>query len=97
MTLPILFGAEADGWIPSPPTGLDRLTEAVDRINDAAVAAGRDPSRLRKIYNISGLIGRESDEPLHGSVRQRTDPLTSTVTEQGMNGLPLDPPGRATP
>lgn len=83
-----LTGAKADGWMPSHAfLGLDRLGEAVTRINDAATAAGRDPARLRKIYNISGLIGRESDEPFQGSVSQWTDQLTSLVTEQGMNGF----------
>ena len=83
-----LTGAEADGWMPSHAyLGLDRLAEAVDRINDAAAAAGRDPARLRKIYNISGLIGRASDQPFQGSARQWTEQLTSIVTEHGMNGF----------
>ena len=83
-----LTGAEADGWMPSHAyLCLDRLAEAVDRINDAAAAAGRDPARLRKIYNISGLIGRESDQPFQGSVRQWTDQLTSAATQHGMNGF----------
>jgi len=83
-----LTGAKADGWMPSHAfLGLDRLGEAVTRIDDAAAAAGRDPAGIRKIYNISGLIGRESDQPFQGSVRQWTDQLTSTVTERRMNGF----------
>jgi hypothetical protein len=83
-----LTGAEADGWMPSHAfLGLDRLGEAVTRIDDAASAAGRDPGGLRKIYNIAGLIGRESDQPFQGSVPQWTEQLTSIVAEHGMNGF----------
>jgi len=67
--------------------GLDRLADAVTRIDDAATAVGRDPAGLRKIYNISGLVGRESDQPFQGSVQQWTDQLTALVTEHGMNGF----------
>jgi hypothetical protein len=48
---------------------------------------------LRKIYNISGLIGRESDQPFQGSVPQWTDQLTSIVAEHGMNGFVFWPAG----
>ena len=43
-------GAEADGWMPSHAfLGLDRLGDAVGRINDAAADACRDPDQIRKI------------------------------------------------
>ena len=83
-----LTGAAADGWMPSHAfLGLDRLPDAVARVNAAAAAAGRDPAALRKIYNIAGLVGRESDQPFQGSAPQWTDQLASLVTEHGMNGF----------
>jgi alkanesulfonate monooxygenase SsuD/methylene tetrahydromethanopterin reductase-like flavin-dependent oxidoreductase (luciferase family) len=48
-----LTGRLADGWLPSssyaPP---ERLPEMQQRINDAALAAGRQPRDIRRIYNM---------------------------------------------
>ncbi|MEV8376576.1 LLM class flavin-dependent oxidoreductase [Kribbella sp. NPDC056861] len=48
-------GRLADGWLPSsayaPPEELAAMNKAID---EAAVAAGRDPSAVRRLYNISG-------------------------------------------
>lgn len=48
-----LTGRLGDGWLPSqsyvPP---DTLGERNARIDEAAVAAGRDPSRVRRLYNV---------------------------------------------
>jgi alkanesulfonate monooxygenase SsuD/methylene tetrahydromethanopterin reductase-like flavin-dependent oxidoreductase (luciferase family) len=83
-----LTGAKADGWMPSLGfLGLDRLGEAVGRLNEGALEAGRDPSRLRKVYNLNGIIGAESTEPFQGSVPQWTDQLISVVDEFGMNAF----------
>jgi alkanesulfonate monooxygenase SsuD/methylene tetrahydromethanopterin reductase-like flavin-dependent oxidoreductase (luciferase family) len=83
-----LTGTVADGWQPSyAHLGLDRLPAASRRIDDAARAAGRDPTRLRKVYNIGGRIGAESPEPFAGSVRQWTDQLASLAIDHGMNGF----------
>ncbi|WP_227997477.1 LLM class flavin-dependent oxidoreductase [Nocardia australiensis] len=53
----VLTGRLADGWLTSaawaPP---EFLTEAGKRIDGAAVAAGRDPAMVRRIYNVSGTI-----------------------------------------
>jgi alkanesulfonate monooxygenase SsuD/methylene tetrahydromethanopterin reductase-like flavin-dependent oxidoreductase (luciferase family) len=50
-----LTGAKADGWLPSMgyanPDTLGPLNAAID---EAAVAAGRSPSEIRRIYNIFG-------------------------------------------
>ncbi|WP_406472946.1 hypothetical protein [Streptomyces sp. NBC_01615] len=51
--------------------GLDRLREAVARLDAGAQEAGRDPASLRKIYNLNGLISPvESTVPFQGVVRQ---------------------------
>lgn len=83
-----LTGAKADGWLPSHAfVGLDRLGAAVARIDGAAADAGRDPARLRKVYNIAGSIGAESPAPFRGSVAQWTEQLVTTAAEHGMNGF----------
>jgi alkanesulfonate monooxygenase SsuD/methylene tetrahydromethanopterin reductase-like flavin-dependent oxidoreductase (luciferase family) len=82
-----LTGAAADGWLPSHAfLGVDKLPSALARIDDAAQAAGRDPAGLRKVSNISGLIGPETSEPFRGSVAQWTDQLLA-VSALGMNGF----------
>jgi alkanesulfonate monooxygenase SsuD/methylene tetrahydromethanopterin reductase-like flavin-dependent oxidoreductase (luciferase family) len=48
-------GALCDGWIPSqsylPP---EQVPEAMQRIDDAAAAEGRDPKAIRRLYNLIG-------------------------------------------
>jgi alkanesulfonate monooxygenase SsuD/methylene tetrahydromethanopterin reductase-like flavin-dependent oxidoreductase (luciferase family) len=50
-----LTGRAADGWVPSlgylKP---DNMDEANARIDDAAHAAGRDPSAIRRVLNVGG-------------------------------------------
>jgi alkanesulfonate monooxygenase SsuD/methylene tetrahydromethanopterin reductase-like flavin-dependent oxidoreductase (luciferase family) len=52
-----LTGRVADGWVPSlfwaKP---DLVPEMMSRIDDGAAAAGRDPSEIRRIFNVGGRI-----------------------------------------
>ncbi len=52
-----LTGRIGDGWVPSlsyvPP---DAVPELGQRIDKAAVAAGRDPAAIRRVYNVNGSI-----------------------------------------
>src|SRR6478735_3242250 len=49
-----LTGRAGDGWLPSESyVPVDTLTERNARIDDAAVAAGRDPSSIRRLYNVT--------------------------------------------
>jgi alkanesulfonate monooxygenase SsuD/methylene tetrahydromethanopterin reductase-like flavin-dependent oxidoreductase (luciferase family) len=52
-----LTGRVADGWVPSigwaTPELVPELTASVDA---GAQAAGRDPSEIRRVYNVSGTI-----------------------------------------
>jgi hypothetical protein len=70
---------------------LDKLPDAVARIEGAASAAGRDPAAIRKVYNVGGMIGPESAEPFEGSARQWVDQLVTIVHEHGMNGFTFWP------
>lgn len=83
-----LTGARAEGWMPSLGfLPLERLPAAVARIDDAAREAGRDPARIRKVYNLNGMIGAESGTPFAGSVAQWVDQLVSLVLDHGMNAF----------
>ncbi|UBV21897.1 LLM class flavin-dependent oxidoreductase [Mycolicibacterium fortuitum] len=81
------LGTKADGWVPSnsyfPP---DKLPAMQRQIDDAALAAGRDPSAIVRAYNIFGAITRAGDaEAFRGSVAQWTDELTALSVETGMD------------
>jgi alkanesulfonate monooxygenase SsuD/methylene tetrahydromethanopterin reductase-like flavin-dependent oxidoreductase (luciferase family) len=55
-----LTGRAADGWVPSlGPLKPEGMREANARIDDAARAAGRDPSAIRRVLNIGGDLTAE--------------------------------------
>jgi alkanesulfonate monooxygenase SsuD/methylene tetrahydromethanopterin reductase-like flavin-dependent oxidoreductase (luciferase family) len=58
-----LAGRLGDGWVPSLGWATPELVPAMSRhIDEAAQATGRDPSDVRRVYNVSGAI-------IDGSVR----------------------------
>lgn len=89
-------GRAADGWVPS--MGSDWLStlyrDSRPTIDEAAVAAGRDPSEIIDVFNFGGRI---SDVPLAqtsedgrwigGSVSQWIEELTSAVIEHNASGF----------
>jgi len=90
-------GRLADGWVPQG--GADwlstRYRQARPLIDEAAAAAGRDPSAIITVYNFGGRI---TPEPLlatrgedgrwiGGSARQWVDELTSAVLEHDARGF----------
>ena len=73
-----LAGRVADGWVPSFRGDLASIAEMTKRLNDAAVEAGRDPTNIRRILNINGIITDGATEGLlRGPVSQWTDELTN--------------------
>ena len=88
-----LVGEKADGWVPSssyvPPA---RLPELHARIDEAAVAAGREPSAVRRVYNVAGRITDGAAEGfLVGPVDQWVDELTGLATAGRMDAFVLWP------
>jgi alkanesulfonate monooxygenase SsuD/methylene tetrahydromethanopterin reductase-like flavin-dependent oxidoreductase (luciferase family) len=83
-----LAGQLADGWIPDPyplvqPSDLARLSKHVD---DAADAAGRSPSDVQRIWNITGIIGNEkSSTPFYGSAKQWGELLAELALDVGID------------
>jgi alkanesulfonate monooxygenase SsuD/methylene tetrahydromethanopterin reductase-like flavin-dependent oxidoreductase (luciferase family) len=55
-----LTGRLADGWIPSmgyaPP---ETIPERQRRIDEAAAEVGRDPTEIRRMYNVTGEVPAE--------------------------------------
>jgi alkanesulfonate monooxygenase SsuD/methylene tetrahydromethanopterin reductase-like flavin-dependent oxidoreductase (luciferase family) len=90
-----LTGRVADGWVPSlGNTSPAALGEMQRRIDDAAGAAGRDPSAIRRILNIGGTITDGSTaELLNGPPEHWIETLTGFVLELGFDGFVLWPDG----
>jgi hypothetical protein len=82
----MLTGRLADGWVPSigwaPP---ERLPELHERIDEAALEAGRRPEEIKRLYNVSGRIGPEGEGLLEGSVSKWTEQLSRFALENGMD------------
>src|SRR3954454_18619071 len=88
-----LVGRKAGGWIPSVPRL--PLGDAAPRqraIDEAARAAGRDPSSIRRIANVNGVLkdGPATDF-LDGPVEHWVETLVSMARDHGFNGFVLWP------
>jgi alkanesulfonate monooxygenase SsuD/methylene tetrahydromethanopterin reductase-like flavin-dependent oxidoreductase (luciferase family) len=82
-----LVGSTADGWVPSSGNvSPERLPELHQRIDEAAVSAGRKPSVIRRIYNVGGTItdGARGGK-LQGPAEYWIDELTRFAVELGMD------------
>jgi alkanesulfonate monooxygenase SsuD/methylene tetrahydromethanopterin reductase-like flavin-dependent oxidoreductase (luciferase family) len=81
-----LIGRLADGWVPSyghsPP---ERIPELQRRIDEGAERAGREPTEIRRAYNLSGRIGEGGEGPLDGPISQWVEELTRFALELGMD------------
>ncbi|MCW5879962.1 MAG: LLM class flavin-dependent oxidoreductase [Anaerolineae bacterium] len=82
-----LTGRLADGWVPSSSyTPPERLPEMQQRINQAALAAGRQPADIRRAYNVMGQITAEPPQQfLVGPVDYWVEELTRLAVELGMD------------
>lgn len=92
-----LIGELADGWVPSmaylPPSQLRERTAIME---DAAAAAGRDPGRIRRVYNVSGTISEAVDDDeraIIGPTRMWVDRLLELASEHGIDTFVLWPRG----
>jgi alkanesulfonate monooxygenase SsuD/methylene tetrahydromethanopterin reductase-like flavin-dependent oxidoreductase (luciferase family) len=89
-----LTGRFADGWIPSfgflPPS---QVPDALNRIRDAANAAGREPQAVRAVYNVPVRIGSAVDRrgtAVVGSVPAVVETFAG-FAELGFTGFNLMP------
>ena len=60
------------------------------RIDEAAVAAGRDPAVIARIYNVWGAIDGTGGF-LQGGIAQWVDELTELAVEHGMDTFMFGP------
>jgi alkanesulfonate monooxygenase SsuD/methylene tetrahydromethanopterin reductase-like flavin-dependent oxidoreductase (luciferase family) len=73
-----LTGQVADGWVPSLFWATPELVPAMHRrIDDGAAAAGRDPTQIRRIYNVGGTI---ADGPVRGLLQGPPSHWVETLT-----------------
>ena len=73
-----LAGRLADGWIPSLSWATpERVPALAARIDEAAAAAGRDASEIRRLYNVGGVI---ADGPTRGLLQGPPDHWIETLT-----------------
>ena len=81
-----LTGRAADGWIPSlgytTPEELGRLNEMIDV---AAEAAGRNPSAIRRAFNVSGAFANVDSGFLQGPPRVWSEQLTELTLRDGIS------------
>jgi alkanesulfonate monooxygenase SsuD/methylene tetrahydromethanopterin reductase-like flavin-dependent oxidoreductase (luciferase family) len=73
-----LTGRAADGWVPSLSWATPELVpELARRVDEGAKAAGRDPSEIRRLYNVSGTI---VDGPTQGLLQGPPEHWIETLT-----------------
>lgn len=85
-----LTGRVADGWVPSLQGDVQALRQMSSRVDEAAVAAGRQPGEVRRILNIQGEItDGESTGLLHGPVSQWVLELTDLAVSLGFDTFVL--------
>ena len=81
-----LAGRLADGWVPSLQRDVARLAEGSARLDDAAAAAGREPSEIRRVINLNGQITDGARFGLlRGPVDQWVDELTDLAVGYGFD------------
>ena len=81
-----LAGRLADGWVPSLQRDVAPLAEGSARLDDAAAAAGREPSEIRRVINVNGQITDGARFGLlRGPVDQWIDELTDLAVGYGFD------------
>jgi alkanesulfonate monooxygenase SsuD/methylene tetrahydromethanopterin reductase-like flavin-dependent oxidoreductase (luciferase family) len=84
-----LIGRHADGWLPSSPRlPPDALAAGRRIVDESAADAGRDPARIRRLYNIVGEFGRGAGFLL-GRPGEWAEQLAEITLEHGVTGYLL--------
>jgi alkanesulfonate monooxygenase SsuD/methylene tetrahydromethanopterin reductase-like flavin-dependent oxidoreductase (luciferase family) len=91
-----LTGELADGWLPSSPYALpEQLAQLNAVIDDAAVAAGRAPGDVRRLYNIAGSFDGDGTGFLQGPPKTWAEQLAGLALDEGISGFVLMVDGTA--
>lgn len=79
-----LIGRKADGWVPSLGSLTPGEFAAGNKvIDEAALAAGRQPAEIRRLLNISGRFSPRREGFLHGPGEQWVEELLPLAVEAG--------------
>jgi hypothetical protein len=85
-----LTGELADGWLPTsayaPPEQLTGMNAVIDA---AAVAAGREPGDVRRLYNIAGSFADAGSQFLQGPPKVWAEQLAGLALDEGISGFVL--------
>jgi alkanesulfonate monooxygenase SsuD/methylene tetrahydromethanopterin reductase-like flavin-dependent oxidoreductase (luciferase family) len=85
-----LVGRAADGWLPSAPyLPPEQLAAAGAVIDEAALAAGRSPAAVRRLYNIGGTFDGPGREFLQGPPAVWVEQLAELALTEGVSGFIL--------
>ncbi|MFI7604987.1 LLM class flavin-dependent oxidoreductase [Micromonospora sp. NPDC049366] len=87
-----LTGRVADGWLPTLQYlegGTADLTTMNAQIDEAAVAAGRDPGAVRRLLNIGGQFAATGRSFLNGPPEQWAEDLAGVALEHGVSAFIL--------
>jgi hypothetical protein len=86
-----LTGAVADGWLPSLeylPRGVDSLPELNARIDEAAAAAGRSPTAIRRLLNVMNVqFSTANRGVLNGPPQQWVEQLADLTLTHGVSAV----------
>ena len=83
-----LVGTKADGWLPSLMNiqSLEQIKESNATIDEAAIAAGRKPTDVRRLLNIGGrFTATPSDRLLSGPPEQWAEQLATLTLQFGFS------------
>lgn len=85
-----LTGRLADGWLPSLPyLQPGDLAKGNAVIDEAATAAGRSPTDVRRLLNISGRFAATGSGPLQGPAEQWAEELADLALTEGVSAFIL--------
>ncbi len=87
-----LTGRMGDGWLPSLAYlkgGVSDLEEMNKHIDEGAATAGRDPSAIRRMLNISGQFSSTGRSLLNGPTKQWAEELADMTLQYGITGFIL--------
>jgi hypothetical protein len=71
------------------PGGLTDLKEMNKHIDEGATLAGREPSKVRRLLNISGQFARSGRSLLNGPPQQWAEELAGITLTSGVTGFIL--------
>ena len=94
-----VIARHGDGWVPSMGyLGPDVFRTASARLDEAIMAAGRDPASIRRIYKLGGVITDSTigDAPLVGPVDVWVETLTEWALDLGVDAFIFAPPDMGT-